>query len=92
MVAVMSWQLQFKMCLKVLRKVLFEQGPYCGNCIADSLLKPPQRERSNMTGEGPALELFPLSAYRDIQVKQKGMDTCAHRQTVTQTLTHKATH
>lgn len=26
-----------------------------------SLVKSPQRERSNMTGEGPTLELFPLS-------------------------------
>lgn len=56
----------FKCAFKVLRKVLFEQGPHfltmkTAAAAAAQLQEPPQREKSNMTGEGPMLELFPLS-------------------------------
>lgn len=58
-VAVMSWQHWFQMCLKVLRKVLFEKGPYWGKIAkANSLVNPPKWETSHMTGEGPTLEVL----------------------------------
>lgn len=84
----MSWQLQFKMCLqKCSEKCFFEQGPHCGNCSTDSLLKAPQREqkrhdrwRSN-TGIIPTICLM----------RGNSGKTKRHGYRRTQTLTHKAT-